>query len=152
MRGGKTDILFYIVMLEGECTDSPTAIAEAFNSYFAESVNHEKALELSTSIDLSVATTKRMIASLWTFYRLGPYPISSALVKQVRGDIALLWLNIFTLSLQSGQYPEPWKKSTVIPRQKSRLKTDIRNYRPTSHIAIVSGIAKEHLGSFLLSY
>ncbi|CAH8482514.1 unnamed protein product [Dicrocoelium dendriticum] len=165
-RGGKTDLPSHIVMPEGDCIDSPIAMAEAFNSYFARSFNVEKeTLDLSTSfhfseqvpaIELSVATIKRMITCLRPSYRPGPDGISSALIKHGGDDIPLIVLNIFSLSLQSGQYPERWKTATVIPRHKSGSKTDIRNYRPISHTAILSRmlerIVKEHLVSFLISH
>ena len=52
-------------------------------------------------------------------------------------------LHIFNLSLESGTFPEKWKKATIIPLFKGGKSTEVGNYRPISLLPLLGKIIEK---------
>ena len=62
----------------------------------------------------------------------GPDGISSRLLKLASPAVANTLAKIFNISIESGTFPEDWKKANVVPIYKKGAKDDFRKYRPVS--------------------
>ncbi|KAH9586010.1 hypothetical protein MS3_00000323 [Schistosoma haematobium] len=58
-------------------------------------------------------------------------------------DIQTLLLKIYTLSLETGTYPETWKVTYVLPEQKSRPRNLVENYRTINITPVISRIMEK---------
>jgi hypothetical protein len=70
----------------------------------------------------------------------GPDGIGSRLLKLATPAISNTLSRIFNISLQSGTFPEGWKRANVVPIYKKGAKDDFRNYRPVSLFSTVGKI------------
>ena len=76
----------------------------------------------------------------------GPNGISGKMLKSTAISITPILTELFNLSITSGKIPSKWKLSSDVPIPKSSGKADNpSNYRPISHLSVVSKIMERHI-------
>ena len=70
----------------------------------------------------------------------GPDNISAATIKHCADQLAIVFTDIFNLSLQQGIVPKCFKTSTIIPIPKKTKITCLNDYRPVALMSIVMKI------------
>ena len=66
--------------------------------------------------------------------------ISARLLRECPDLIANSLCKIFNCSINTGVFPEEWKRSKVIPFFKQGERNDVNNYRPISIIPVVAKV------------
>ena len=76
------------------------------------------------------------------------------LLKECIDDLAPYLSQIFSLSLQSGVVPAAFKTAVICPRiKKAGLdQSDVKSYRPISHLTVMSKLLEKIVASQLVSY
>ena len=69
----------------------------------------------------------------------GPDGITSRLLKLASPAVANTPAKTFNISIESGTFPEDWKKA-IVPSYKMGAKDDFRDYRPVSLCSTVGKI------------
>lgn len=113
----------------------------------SESVQHGNCPD-----DLLCTTDKivQLIEGLNTTKANGPDGISVKMLKATADSIGPSLTNLFNLSISRGQFPEPWKRTRVVPIPKSSsVKYSPSGYRPISLLSILSKLLEKHLRSLL---
>ena len=85
----------------------------------------------------------RIITSLKPKNSSGHDGISSKLLKCLNPSISNVVCTIINKSLESGTVPRSMKAAKVIPIYKSKVKTDVNNYRPISLLPSLSKILEK---------
>ena len=81
------------------------------------------------------------IASLNSHKAAGHDSLPSILVKKVRLFISTpIAHNIINRSFEEGIFPDYWKRSIIIPIQKKKGCTELRNFRPISILPVLSKV------------
>ena len=139
----------------------PKTIADLFSGNFAngkESINGSvsRVICLTGNSIKSISFTCLKISKVTNKLKVskghGADGISSFLYKYGGPDIQLLLLKLFTLSMESGSYPDRWKTAYIIPRYKSGDKTDMNNYRPINITPVISRIMEKIISDELSNY
>ena len=66
--------------------------------------------------------------------------ISSKLIKISADIITAFMTDIFNVAITTGIFPDEWKIARVTPVFKSRISSELSNYRPISIIPIISEV------------
>ena len=94
------------------------------------------------------------IASLDSHKAAGHDSLPSILVKKVRLFISIPIAHIINGSFEEGIFPDYWKRSIIIPIQKKKGCTELRNFRPISILPVLSKViervGQEQLIDYLL--
>ena len=141
------------MIINGQATEDPQLIAEAFVDFFKDKVNDLRTaiksdpnfdpLELlrkkqeNSDIEFSfkpvgVETILKIIKELKKKTSAGFDGISSEVLKLGAEALAEPLCNIINLSLKSGKYPTTWKEAKVCPIYKKKDRKILDNYRPVS--------------------
>ena len=114
--------------------------AGMFNNYFAKQCtlrpNASVLPDFLDSITFSVKDIYSIIRSLDSNKAHGYDNVSIRMIKMCDESIALPLKIIFESAMQSGIYPDQWKKASVIPVHKKNSKNELKNYRPISLLPI----------------
>ncbi|MBM6549288.1 RNA-directed DNA polymerase [Streptococcus dysgalactiae subsp. equisimilis] len=163
-KNARTTIPF-ISVSNSHYINSPIAISEAFNTYFATSLIIETNISATTppllsheqlsTIDFQLNTIRKTLTTVKPSFKPGPDGIPPAMLSLGGSDIALLLLNLFNLSMKFAVVPSQWKTSIIIPTHKKGPLHDPANYRPINHTPVISRamerIIKDQMSQFLLS-
>ncbi|CAH8497071.1 unnamed protein product, partial [Dicrocoelium dendriticum] len=113
---------------DGSITRDISCICEAMNSSFASSFVPniqplhpplpKRTTELYCNIPVTLREVQSAIAAIKPSTHPGPDGISPTVIKLGGKNLALLLLNIFTLSLTTGCFPAQWKQSIIMPKHK----------------------------------
>ena len=87
-----------------------------------------------------VAHGLKVINSLNPNKSTGPDGIGNRLLKMACPYICRPLADIFNFSLNSGTFPNEWRRANVTPVFKKEDKTALKNYRPVSVLPTVSKI------------
>jgi len=82
-------------------------------------------------------TVRTYINSLKTSFVCGPDNIPSAVVKRCSDLLSAPLTMLFNLSLKSGEFPDLWKESFIIPLHKNGPKSDVSNYRGIARLSVI---------------
>ena len=83
-------------------------------------------------------TVRRACSRLKYSTSSGPDSIPAVVLKQCSDSLADPLSLLFNLSLQTGVFPQSWKRSFIFPVHKKGSKRDIRNYRGIAALCAVS--------------
>ena len=82
-------------------------------------------------------------------FSAGPDNVPSFIVKSCAEELALPLSILFNLSLDSGFFPELWKKSFIIPIHKSGSRNNISNYRGIAKLSAIPKLFEQLLTEHL---
>ncbi|KAK4472130.1 hypothetical protein MN116_000427 [Schistosoma mekongi] len=153
-----TDIPFLIQ--DGKVYNDPGAICEIFNNSFSNfkaklPTNYmRKVLVDSTlsKIPFSAKCIAEAIRNLRSTKGSGTDGLPSVFLKGCGEDMPLLLLNLFTLSLDTGEYPSIWKTSYIIPKYKAGDRASASNYRPINITSVLSRIMEKIIKNGISKY
>ena len=86
-----------------------------------------------------------MLLSLDTTKSSGPDGISATMLKQTAVSIAPGITKLMNESIRSGNFPNAWKTSSIVPIPKGNNHTSVSNYRPISLLPILSKLLEKHV-------
>ena len=128
------------------------------NSFFGECLNQSlPPLDFSVLDELdhtqecreellcSVDEVQWLLGTLDTTKSNGPDGVSAQMLKATASSIAPSVTKLFNLSIQSSCFPVLWKMSNVVPVPKSNDHSNPSNYRPISHLPILSKLLERHI-------
>ena len=104
--------------------------------------NYDIENELS-SIILTPAEIEIVLKSLPVEKAVGPDGISNKILRELSVELSLPFCSLFNQSLQTGVFPDCWKRSNVCPIPKSGNRSSISNYRPVSLLCTSEEVLKE---------
>ena len=99
-----------------------------------------------------VSTVFSLLSKLSKTKATGLDKISSRLLRDCADFIASPLCAIFNQSITSGDFPDEWKLSKVIPLFKQGERSDLNNYRPISIVPIVAKVFERIIYDQLYSY
>ena len=139
-----------------ETITDPAEIASVFASHFQDNFTVDQSvfdpndmidtchghpgMLLFCSMCTDGAEVSEILSKLNISKSPGPDGISSRLLKLASPAVANTLAKIFNISIESGTFPEDWKKANVVPIYKKGAKDDFRNYRPVSLCSTVGKI------------
>ena len=139
----------------GHTIETPSAIAEEFNKFFAnigkklsqnfvmQSPESTMLWSLDYSMRLSPTTAheiEAIIGGLKDKSSCGYDSISNSVLKAAQQVIAPYISHLINLSFRMGSFPSELARATVIPLHKKGSKTVVNNYRPISLLSSFSKI------------
>lgn len=83
---------------------------------------------------------------------MGPDSVHPVLLKHCSTNLAYPLFKIFVSSINSGEIPEIWKKSSVVPIFKKGKRSDPLNYRPVSLTSVSCKILERIIVAALHNY
>ena len=135
-----------------EYAENPRDIATLFNRYFVSIfssdpiniVNQQSISETTNTIFndiiLSEGTVRSVLSNLDNNKAHGPDEIPARLLTETAYQIALSLCLLFNKSLKSGIVPREWNIPNIVPIHKKGDKDHEENYRPISHLSLVSKV------------
>ena len=161
----KTTGIPHLTLDDNSQISCPTAIAEALNSFFANSMTTDPGpitlnipcpnQPVLSDLQFNHKEVSQLIARVKPSSRLGHDGIPPTLLRRGGTDLSAIFMNLFNLSLQYGIFPSQWKTSLIIPIHKKGPVDNPSNYRPINHTPIASRILerliKQSMSEFLLS-
>ena len=78
--------------------------------------------------------------------------VSAAMLKATAPTIAKGVKILFNKSIQLGEVPREWKRSSVVPVPKSNDTCQTSNYRPISLLSVLSKLLEKHLYKHILKH
>nr|CAD2192896.1 unnamed protein product [Meloidogyne enterolobii] len=136
---------------------------EAFATYFSELFknipnNHQK-LTFTTAckntledIDFDIITIANTLKALPNKNSSTQDDIPYKIFKNLHDIVAPSLCEIFRISLDTGEIPEKWKHSTIIPIFKNGNRSDLKNYRPISLTSTTCRIFEKIIYSEVLKF
>ena len=114
---------------------------EAFASVFIEDVPNQPLITQNINLEmgeipLSVAAVRETLMVLRSHSSMGPDNLHPMLLKNCATGLAYPMFIMFERSLYSGQLPEGWKTSIVVPIFKNKTRYNPLNYRPVSFTSV----------------
>ena len=100
--------------------------------------DQDTVLELLTLLDVSKSS--------------GPDGISAKMLKNTAGSICPSITHLFNQSMASGQIPDQWKQSHIVPIPKSTKIQSPDNYRPISLLSVLGKLLEKHVHSLIISH
>ena len=85
-----------------------------------------------------------LISSLDTSKANGPDGVSARMLKGTLNSIVPSLTKLFNISITTGQFPQCWKESVVVPIPKGGDHSKPTNYRPISLLSITSKLLERH--------
>ena len=148
---------------EGRTVTDAAGKTELLNTYFSSQAKvDDKDIVLPdlpalahTSIDDLIVEPNdvlKIIQSLNVNKASGHDQIGNLLLKEAGPFISVVLASLFNNSLQSGVFPETWKRARVIPIFKKGNKNDVNNYRPVSLLPCVSKVFEKLIFNHLFDY
>ena len=137
--------------------------AEAFNNFFAKSseIDDSQLNKPTSQCDLeqklpSIQLTQKDVSDLIKCLDIskatGPDHVSHVMLKQA-GDIIVPSLTrLFNFSLDSGIFPEMWKRANVTPLHKKNDNAVLDNYRPVSLLSCVGKIFEKGVFKYTFNF
>ena len=101
---------------------------------------------------IQVQQIREAIGKLKTSQSFGDDGISSYLLKLAMPFIEDSLVYLFNTSLETSQFPDPWKIARVSPIFKDGDKTEKSNYRPISELPVVSRLFEKLVFNQLYQY
>ena len=101
---------------------------------------------------IQVQQIREAIGKLKTSKSFGDDGISSYLLKLAMPFIEDSLVYLFNTSLETSQFPDPWKIARVSPIFKDGDKTEKSNYRPISELPVVSRLFEKLVFNQLYQY
>ena len=83
---------------------------------------------------------------------MGLDKISAHMLKETAYSITPMITAIFNTSLSTGVFPDSWKSLLFVPVPKSGDPSNPSNYRPVTHLPIVSKLLGKHVGDLLYDH
>lgn len=83
---------------------------------------------------------------------MGPDSVHLALLKHCSTNLTYPLFKIFAISTNSGEIPDVWKKSSVVPIFKKGKQCDPLNYRPVSLTSVCCKILERIIAVALYEY
>ena len=108
-------------------------------------------LTLST-LSLSLSLSPLCLSKLSVTKASGLDSISAKLLKDAAAVISRPLSIIFNKSLESGIFPDKWKRAKVTPIHKGNAKNDPNNYRPISVLPIIAKVFEKIAFDQLYAY
>lgn len=132
-------------------------LASAFASVFnvpsglpqAPHRTHDGALH---QVHFSVQDVTRELSSVNPSSAMGPDSVHPALLKHCSNNLAYPLFKIFSLSVNTGELPDIWKRSHVTPIFKKGKRSDPLNYRPVSLTSVSCKILERLIVKELHTY
>ena len=146
--------------LEAKLTD-PKKIASAFAVQFAAAMSIEATpapkllatvADCLCSIEVTSERIRSTIDKLSPSTGTGPDDVPANVLKDGGPEVPLILQSIFTRSISSGDYPNRWKVSHILPRHKGGSRSNIINYRPIHHTPIVSRVLEKIVKQDLMQH
>ena len=78
--------------------------------------------------------------------------ISAYFIKSTVNSIVPIILRICNMSIESGVFPNMWKKARLIPIYKAETRTERSNYRRISILPILSKLLEHHVANLYVRY
>ena len=103
-------------------------------------------------ISINVSGVHKLLSDLNPFKATGPDAISARFLKETANELAPMLTCLFNQSLTTGDIPQDWKKSYVIPIHKKGSKTDPKNFRPVSLTSIICKTMEHILSSQIMHH
>uniref|UniRef100_A0A6G5AA41 Putative tick transposon n=1 Tax=Rhipicephalus microplus TaxID=6941 RepID=A0A6G5AA41_RHIMP len=101
---------------------------------------------------LSVGGISSLIDKIKLSTSAGVDNINSKLLKNTKEIIAMYFLMMFSLSLETGILPNDWKEGKVIPVHKSGNRQSPLNYRPISLTSVPCKIMEHVIYSHIMHF
>lgn len=154
------------IKIDNKILTDPVEIAEAFNSYFIESiqaqtnnnVNHNVTRELhKTANSMFLAPmledeVKKEVLSLNNTNSVGCDEICTTVIKTSIDIILSVLTYLINFSFSSATFPDALKVSIIKPLYKKGPKSDINNYRPITLIPIFAKVFEKCVYKRLMAF
>ncbi|CAI2726366.1 unnamed protein product [Schistosoma spindalis] len=137
---------------DGVTHNDQTIICELLSEWFSHNGNTSHVTDIDTkctcknylsTINFDIGSIHTAIKTLKPNVSSGADGIPSILYKMSGLDIQTLLLKIYTLSVETGTYPETWKVTYVLPKHKSGPRNLVENYRPINITPVISRIMEK---------
>lgn len=156
-----------IVSYKGQLHRDSHSQAEAFNQFFFSTFTsdessypnqHDQDSQVP-KLDSIVLTNMEVLSSLSSLdprKAPGSDGLPTSILKECATELCPSICNLFNKSLATGEIPEEWKHSVVVPVFKKGKKEDVTNYRPISLLSVLSKVLErcvynnlmEHIAQF----
>ncbi len=144
-------------MVNGVAVKGKKNIANAFNEYYSTIANkleqdlpRPKGTEPEikrggdfTFREVSCYDVIKLIKSLKSKSSSSTDLITNKLVKELQLELAQPLKRIINFSIQSGRFPEEWKKAKIVPIFKKGERRELGNYRPVSLLPVLSKVMEK---------
>lgn len=144
-------------------------IAQEFNNYFVSSVEElvqqfnfgnlirpvQQQVTSSTTFSLEQTSESIVLDAINTIKLSNCMDLShinTAFVKRNKNALIKPLTHVINLSIESGQFPAPWKQARVIPIFKSGSQDQACNYRPISILPVFSKVLEKIVSNQLMAY
>ncbi len=126
--------------------------AEAFNDFFVRQTFLDESnadlpfgpenenMAILTGIQIDESDVEEILSELNCNKATGLDGISPRLLKEGSKALSKPLARLFNLSLESTQFPDPWKLANVLPLHKKNETNLVNNYRPISLLSCVSKV------------
>ena len=168
-RKNRTKCVNKLIDKNGNLVNTPTAIADNFNDYFAniasnlkknngdsESCDHSIFLEnsVSNSIYLRAVTGSEVYETIKNFKNKATQDIKMSSIKVANNShgFTQILAKIINKSFRDGVFPDQLKNAKVVPIHKGGSKTDVENYRPISILASFSKVYEKLMHQRILLF
>ncbi|CAH8481634.1 unnamed protein product [Schistosoma intercalatum] len=147
-----TDNNIHSLLHDGVTYNDQTVICELLSEWFSHNGNTPDAPDIDikctgknylSTINFDIRNIHTAIKTLKPNASSGADDIPSIVYKMSGPDIQTLLLKIYTLSLETGTYPETWKVTYVLPKHKSGPRNLVENYRPINITPVISRIMEK---------
>ncbi|MDJ0596593.1 MAG: reverse transcriptase family protein [Pleurocapsa sp. MO_226.B13] len=139
---------------EGQLVNDNTIMAEMLNTGFVSVFTEENLTDVPTApqmytgseqdklqnINISRDDVIKEIDRLKAHKSPGPDEVFARVLKECKEEISDQLVNIFNMSVETGEVPEAWKLANVVPIFKKGDKAATGNYRPISLTSTVGKI------------
>jgi hypothetical protein len=141
------------------CHDYISA-CNTFNEYFSSVYTNDSVSNFNIIFDCNVNLNDLSVDTDQVLDRLmglncnkgaGPDDIQPLFYKENSLSLALPLSLIFNLSINSGKFPQLWKKAHVVPIHKSGNKSCVENYRPVSILSTPTKIFESIVSNSIFS-
>ncbi len=95
-------------------------------------------------IDITETGVRKMLEGLKVHKAAGPDEIGHCVLKELAPTIAPILTAIYMRSYETGEIPDDWKNTNIVPIYKKGRKGDPTNYRPIS-LTCISCKLMEHI-------
>ena len=114
-----------------------------------DKIKHEDSFEIPL---LAVHEVGALITSRKNKKAMGPDNLNPTLLKIALPYIVEALTFIYNKCIENGMFPPPLKSAKVIPLPKSKVITDMNNFRPISLLSVLSKPLEKHVHKHLMQY
>ena len=137
--------------------------AEFFNEYFIDQSRlidankfppqlPEPTYARLKQIDITTSDVRDILKSLNISKASGPDLVSPRLLKEGANQLSTPLSKFFNRLINSGQFPQAWKKAHVTPVYKKGDKQICNNYRPISLLSILGKTMERSVHKYVYNY